>query len=167
MIILVNDANILIDLLKLDLIDHFFDLDYEFHVTDFVMAEIQEENTGKLDVLIQNGKLMKRVFEFDEMGRISDLESKHPGLSIADCSCLYLAGGLSAVLLTGDAALRKNAERHNINVHGLLWVFDQLVNHSIVTRKTARDKLKMMMATNPRLPSEECKKRLQKWQEHL
>ena len=167
MIILVNDANILIDLLKLDLIDHFFDLDCEFHVTDFVMAEIQEENADKLDLLIQNGKLTKRVFEFDEMGRISDLESRHPGLSIADCSCLYLAGGLSAILLTGDAALRKNAERRNITVHGLLWVFDELVDHSIVTRETALDKLKMMMDANPRLPFEECKKRLLKWKEHL
>jgi len=40
MILLVNDANILIDLLKIDLLAAFFRLSYEFHVTDFVTAEI-------------------------------------------------------------------------------------------------------------------------------
>ncbi len=44
MILLVNDANILIDLLKIDLLKQFFQLQYEFHITDIVVAEIQEEN---------------------------------------------------------------------------------------------------------------------------
>ncbi|ACN17001.1 hypothetical protein HRM2_39430 [Desulforapulum autotrophicum HRM2] len=39
MIILINDANILlIDLLKIDLLTSFFRLSYEFHVTDVVLS---------------------------------------------------------------------------------------------------------------------------------
>ena len=34
MILLVNDAGILIDLLKIDLIEPFFQLENEFHITD-------------------------------------------------------------------------------------------------------------------------------------
>lgn len=163
MIILVNDANILIDLLKIDLIDSFFRLDYEFHVSDFVLAEIQEDNAKQLDTLIQSGQLIKRLFDYDEMAQIGQMETKHLGLTIADCSCLYLAENLSAALLTGDAALRKTAERNNIPVHGLLWVFDELVTNSIISRETASDKMNKIMTSNSRLPSGECHKRLIKW----
>lgn len=44
MIFLVNDANILIDLLKLDLLDLFFRMEYDFQITDLVLEEIQEDN---------------------------------------------------------------------------------------------------------------------------
>ncbi len=40
MIFLVNDANILIDLLKINLLDSFFRLEFDFQVTDMVFAEI-------------------------------------------------------------------------------------------------------------------------------
>ncbi|MBF0227416.1 MAG: hypothetical protein HQK76_18380 [Desulfobacterales bacterium] len=43
MILLVNDASILIDILKADLIRPFFQLRYEFHTTDFVMEEVKED----------------------------------------------------------------------------------------------------------------------------
>lgn len=42
MIFLVNDANILIDLLKINLLDSFFRLEFDFQVTDMVFAEIRE-----------------------------------------------------------------------------------------------------------------------------
>ena len=37
MIVVVNDANILIDLIKLQLLEAFFDIDWEFHTTDLII----------------------------------------------------------------------------------------------------------------------------------
>jgi predicted nucleic acid-binding protein len=161
--LLVNDANILIDLLKVDLIEPFFRLKYEFHVTDFAAAEIQEENADQLERLIQKRNLIKWTFEFDELLRIQALKVKHSKLSVSDCSCLYLAERLSTTLLTGDAVLRDIAEQKRIPVHGLLWVFDELVKHHRISHEKAHQELEKLMTVNPRLPREECLNRLKRW----
>ncbi len=163
MILLVNDAGILIDLLKADLIEPFFQLEYEFYVSDMVINEIQEENAALLDDFIRDGKLLKKTFEFEALMEIQLLKEQYKALSVPDCSCLYLSGKLSAVLLTGDAALRKTAEQKNIPVHGLLWVFDELVKYDLISRKIASEKLKYILSVNPRLPTSECNKRIEKW----
>ena len=165
MIILVNDANILIDLLKIDLLESFFQLQYEFHVTDLVAAEIQEDDITELDHFIANGSLRKKSFSFEELMQIQLLEVAHKRLSIADCSCLFHARKIFAKLLTGDSVLRKTAEQEQILVHGILWIFDELIKQEVVTREQAHKKLSYLMTKNPRLPAAECKKRLQKWKQ--
>ncbi len=165
MILLVNDANILIDLLKIDLLDHFFQMEYEFHVTDFVTVEIQEDNNADLDLFIDNGSLHKKSFDFTELMQVQLLEVEYKSLSIADCSCLFYTQSFSASakLLTGDAALRRTAQNEKISVHGILWVLDKLVEADILSEEQAHDKLTELIAINPRLPVSECKKRLRRW----
>lgn len=163
MILLVNDANILIDLLKTDLIEQFFVLNYEFHVTDFAANEIHETNADKLDPFIKQEKLVKWSFGFKELTEIQSLEMKYKKLSITDCSCLFLANRLSATLLTGDAVLRGVAMKKRIPVHGTLWVFDELVKNRLISPAKACKKLNQLMEINPRLPMDECNKRITKW----
>ena len=163
MIVLVNDASILIDLLKADLIEPFFQLDCEFHVTDFVAGEVQEENADQLEAFVQGGKLIKKTFEFEALIKIQRLETAYKALSIADCSCLCLAKQLAATLLTGDAVLRRIAEQNEIQVHGLLWVFDELVKNRRISHKIASEKLSYGLSINSRLPVAECNKRIAKW----
>jgi predicted nucleic acid-binding protein len=163
MIVLVNDAGILIDLLKADLIEPFFQLKYEFHVTDFAANEVQEDNVAQLDAFVDDRRLIKKTFDFEEPIKIQLLELQHKTLSIPDCSCLYWSKKLSAILLTGDAALRRIAEKHKISVHGLLWVFDELIKNRLISREIAYAKLKYILCVNPRLPVDECTKRLTKW----
>ncbi len=163
MIFLVNDANILIDLLKIDLLDSFFQLEYDFQVTDMAFAEIQEENAADLSTFLENGLLTRQGFAFEELLQIQFLEVENPALSIADCSCLYLSKKVSATLLTGDAALRRIAEQNNIAVHGILWVLDEIVAGGLISEKEAKDKLILLMGLNLRLPANECRKRLKYW----
>lgn len=40
--LLINDANILIDIVKLEIVEAFFALDFDLHTTDFVLAELKE-----------------------------------------------------------------------------------------------------------------------------
>ena len=47
-------------------------------------------------------------------------------LSLPDTFAFALAQGRQWTLLTGDAGLRRTAEAHALDVHGTLWVLDQL-----------------------------------------
>ena len=42
--LLINDANILIDIAKLGLVDAFLSLDFDLHTTDFVFAELNDNS---------------------------------------------------------------------------------------------------------------------------
>jgi len=50
-----NDANILIDLVKLELIDAFSKLDFDLHTTDLVLDELNDEQRTPI-VNLNNGK---------------------------------------------------------------------------------------------------------------
>ena len=65
--------------------------------------------------------------------------------------------------LPGDNILRKYAESNQIEVHGILWVLDELINEEQISEKIAYLKLTQLMETNSRLPKNECEKRLKKW----
>ncbi|OGR04945.1 MAG: hypothetical protein A2511_05180 [Deltaproteobacteria bacterium RIFOXYD12_FULL_50_9] len=160
MILLVNDANILIDLLKIGLLSPFFRLAYDFQVADMVLAEIQEDNAVALQSFLADGLVTRQEFSFAELKEIQLLEIENPSLSIPDCSCLYLCQKNSATLLTGDAALRRVAEQKAIPVHGILWCFDEMVAGGVIPPEKAGEKLRQLMALNPRLPERECRKRL-------
>lgn len=164
MIFLVNDANILIDFLKIGLIDAFFQLAYDFLVTDMVLAEIQEDNIADLHPYISVSRLTIHAFSYDELVMIQAIKDRNSALSIPDCSCLYLSERVSATLLTNDGALRRVAGQESVPVHGSLWVFDLLVEHNIIKQDTARAALIRLMEINPRLPEKECRKRLKVWE---
>lgn len=163
MMVIVNDASILIDLLKMDLLETFFRLPFEFHVTDLAADEILEENVHQLHRAISDGRLLKRSFQFDELSEMRLLQNKHPGLSLPDCSCIFLSKKLSATLLTGDNPLRRAAQQWGIPVHGVLWVFQELVDRSMLKKTVAGKKLNRLMEINPRLPRRECRKMLDFW----
>lgn len=163
MIIVVNDASILIDLLKIDLSDEFFLLPYEMYTTDLVSAEITDENAKRFQGYIEKKMINICSFSDEDWGEAVQIKSENPALSMADCSCFWLCKKLSATLLTSDGKLRSTASEKGIPVHGILWVFDQLIKHKEITHRKAENKLKALIEINPRLPRNACLKRLKKW----
>jgi predicted nucleic acid-binding protein len=161
--IIINDANILIDLLKIDLIDSFFKLPYEMHSIDQVLNEVKEKNASKLKGYIEKNSLIVKAFNFDELIIISELSTKYRSLSFPDCSCLYYAKTIQSTLLTGDGKLRKVAQKKLISVKGILWVFDVLVQKNIIPYSIAFDKLSLLKEINQRLPRNEVQSRLDLW----
>ncbi len=161
--IIVNDASILIDLFKIDLCDAFFSLPYEMHITDLVSSEITDKNADKLHIYEKSNSIQIRKLSFEELEEINTLSTVNPALSLPDCSCLWLCNKLSAVLLTTDGKLRKTAYEKGIPVHGILWLFDDLIKLSVIRVGEAASKLEGLMDINPRLPRDECTKRLKKW----
>lgn len=166
MMIAINDANILIDLYKLDLLNEFFELDFEFITSDFVYNELRkkQEQIDGLKLIIEKKLLKIQTFSYDEIMAIESLRARNSAkLSFEDCSVWYLAQVHKAILITGDKLLRKNATKEKIEVRGILFVFNELVNMQIITPKTATRKLNKLMEINNRLPLEECNKLLAKW----
>lgn len=74
MIYLVNDANILVDLLKINLLDTFFRWEFDFQVTDIMFAGIQEDNATDLHSFLESELLTKCEFSFGDLLQIQKLE---------------------------------------------------------------------------------------------
>ncbi|TVQ91985.1 MAG: hypothetical protein EA393_04255 [Bacteroidetes bacterium] len=166
MIVVVNDANILIDIIKLKLVDAFFSLNWEFHSTNLIIEnELYDEQVELLQPYIDSGRLMVDELSADEMFQIIEIQEEKPQLSDKDCSALVFAKNLNASLLTSDNALRKFARQKHIEVHGHLWVFDALIEQGCITIKTGIEKLQELDQINPKLkiPREETEKRIQHW----
>ncbi|MBK8623981.1 MAG: hypothetical protein IPN79_20080 [Saprospiraceae bacterium] len=165
MIIVVNDANVLIDLIKLDLTDHFFSLPLKFHTTDIILDELHDEQQETLKLQIDNGIFNILSLSSNDLMEMNNLQSQRPQLSIQDCSAIVCTKNISGELITSDNNLRNFAANLNLIVHGHLWVFDQLVNNLVLDPTDAIVKLNQLMDINPRLglPNAEVTIRLNNW----
>jgi hypothetical protein len=166
MIAVVNDANILIDLIDLDLVDQFFKLDWEFHCTDLIIDnELYEEQKAMLIPYIAKGKLIIQKVTDEDLLVIIKMQIISKRLSDKDCSALLFAQKLKASLITSDNVLRNCAKDYQIDVHRHLWVFDALVRHRIISPINAIGKLNELNRRNPKLkiPERDCEERIKTW----
>lgn len=164
--IVVNDANILIDLVDLELLPHFFSLEFEFLTTALVLDELFDEQQAALEPYIGNAILVIHEMDAEDLIAINGIEQGKPKLSQQDCSAFYQAQKNEGTLLTSDNTLRKFAKENDLEVHGHLWVFDRMVEAGTITREGATDKLKHLCeVVNPKLnlPKKECEKRYEQW----
>lgn len=163
--ILVNDTNIFIDIHSVGLLEEMCLLPYEIHTVDFVVAEIADADQRKIfDELVARGGIFIDGFTADEVIEIVEEHSSVSGnLSIPDCSVCYFARKHNVPMLTGDRRLRRYAEEHSIEVHGILFIFDELVRHDIISTSMAADRLEELLAINARLPKAEIRDRINRW----
>ena len=106
MILVVNDASILIDLLKINLLERFLGLHQDMHTTDLVGAEITDDNAEKFRQYIKKKLINIHSLTDEEWEEVVYIKTGNPRLSMADCSCFWLCQELSATLLTSDGKLR-------------------------------------------------------------
>ena len=163
--ILVNDTNIFIDLHSVGLLEEMCRLPYEIHTVDFVVAEIADADQRRIfDELVARGEISVDGFTADEVIEIVEEHSSVSGnLSIPDCSVCYFARKHNVPMLTGDRRLRRYAEEQSIEVHGILFIFDELVRHNIISTSMAADRLEELFAINARLPKAEIRDRINRW----
>jgi len=160
--IIVNDTNILIDLMNISLLDVFLELDFEFHTNDLIINEITNaEQEAIINKVISENKLIVNETKAEDYPRIISLLINN--LSFEDCSIWYYAQQIEGVLLTGDARLRKEVEKTKVEVRGVLFVFDKLIEENKITKSNAINKLTELLNINPRLPKKEIKKRIELW----
>ena len=163
--IVVNDANILIDLCKLDMLEAFFRLQYDFHVVDDVWEELNSQHQILLRPYIQAKRLVV-VEDTVEITDILQIKQQRNQLSIPDCTSLLYAKEQKSILLTSDKNLRTTADQHKVEVHGHLWVFDNLVDDKILIKSVASAKLHTLITEVNRklgLPKAEYEARIRDW----
>ena len=159
----VTDANIFIDLIFLDLIDHLFELDLELYTTHEVIEELNESQQ-KIGRHYQSSKRLG-VLVIEEIELISQLPKHIPinKLSFADLTVFHFAMKMNTGVLTGDSLLRKISEKRGLDVHGIIWVFDKMVEFELISAIKAAGKLESLLNFNKRLPVHECHLRIKKW----
>ncbi|MDI9863339.1 hypothetical protein QM480_03315 [Flectobacillus sp. DC10W] len=162
--IVINDANILIDLIHLKLIHLLFELKHlELKTTDFVFEELEVHQRAILQIFIDQGTL--EIIESDEMDleRIYNLLIQTSGLSFEDCSVWYFAKINDGILLTGDGKLRKQSTQDGVEVRGILFVFDELLRTGLINFTYALLKLNQLYQINNRLPLKAKNERIELW----
>lgn len=164
--IIVNDANILIDLVKLDILLHFFQLPFSFHTTDIIFDELDDEQQQILLPYIESEQLIVEGFNGEELVVIATLKEEKNQLSIEDCSAVFCAQKLEADLITSDKNLRNFAKTKAVTIRGHLWVLDMLFSHTIMTGIEVTALLhRLQTEINPRLglPVAACEELKLKW----
>jgi predicted nucleic acid-binding protein len=159
--IVVKDACILFDLIDLDLISPFFELDLIVLTTPQVIAEI----TDPTQFEIVSGYLENKRLIVDAWGQLDSIDAilhENKGLSFADGSVLELAIRKSAVLLSSDGSLRKISVNNGLVVRGVLWIIEELFRKEFITKEQAVSTLDLYPKINYRAPSLEIKKLLER-----
>lgn len=162
--IIINDANILIDLVHLDLMNEFIKLNLDLKTTDFVFEELNQDQKVIIEAYINSDDIELILTDTEEdFESIMTILENSSGLSFEDCSVWHYANKLEGILLSGDGKLRKQAMANGISVKGILYVFDQLLLHEIISFKVAIEKLEQLYELNPRLPIQSKNDRVASW----
>ncbi len=165
MIIVITDACFLIDLIDIDLFGEFLGLGYQVHITSSVFAELEGNKYLKpVSKCIKQKKMLLYNLTATDQTALEKLMRIHSTkLSEPVCSCYYIEKEKNAIILTCEKLLTKVAKNLNLDVHGSLWILDQLLAASMITKKIACSRLKDLMSINPRLPLKECQERIKRW----
>jgi predicted nucleic acid-binding protein len=156
--VLVSDTSVLIDLERGRLLEEMFRLPFEFAVPDLLYIR---ELTGPVgDQLVALG-LRVEVLTPAELSRATIVRRQNARLSTPDTFAFAIAESRNWTLLTGDGGLRELALAERIEMHGVLWLFDQLADGNHVTFGRLHDALSAIFAhPRCRLPAQEVRRRL-------
>lgn len=162
--IIVSDTSCLIDLRKAALVTALLGLDYEIVIPDVLFErELLSLGAAEKRDWLRRG-LRVETLSGDLVSRAVGVQADHPALSVLDCFAFVLAFEMKdAVLLTGDRMLRRVAARAGIEVHGALWVLDEIAASGLTPRDVILDALRTWLTdATVFLPKAEIEARLRR-----
>lgn len=167
-VIAIQDANIIIDLVNIDLFSSCLQLPYQFITTDLIFySELYEAQVAFIDPHIQTGKFTLIKIPPEDLAEIKAASKEDIRLSEQDWSAFYYAQKLNGLLMTGDKRLKELAAKKNVPACGILWILDELLMQSVIDHAKAIAYLNGLVQKNKWLPVDECEKRLKGWAKHL
>lgn len=155
--IVVSDSSCLIDLRKVSMLDLLLRLPYEFLIPNTLFEEELLKFTPAQKKALIRGGLKVVDLPGERVLRAQEIIREVPRLSVHDGFAFALAESQAdCILLSGDERLRSLAEKHAMEVHGVLWVLDQLhANHLTPTTAVLAVLRAFMDDTTVRLPRRE------------
>ena len=130
--IVVSDSSCLIDLRKASLLDVFLRLPYEFLIPNTLFEEELLKFTDEEKNILLHGGLQVMDLPGGTVARGVEIAGILSHLSVHDGLAFALAESVEAcVLLTGDAKLRTLSESYDMEVHGMLWLLDEIHRHGL------------------------------------
>lgn len=147
-LLLISDANILIDVENGHLTPAIFRLPYVIGVPDILFElELKERHSH----LLEAGLKVKSLTA-ESIKKTESLTQQYPQPSIMDHSALALALQEQCPLLTGDKALRVAAKKEGVEVHGTIWIIEELLKQKIIQQPQAKSSFDAMRIKGSRLP---------------
>ena len=143
----VTDACIFIDLIELHIAAQFFMLDLEVHTTQEVMNELLPDQAELLKLYISKKELTVHQLSSEDLHSVASMECPR-ALSMQDRTVVYLADKLQAIILSSDKPVRKFAGKKSIEYHGILWLFDRLVEEGHLSTAVAAERLNDLTRIN-------------------
>lgn len=158
----VTDANIFIDIIQLEFTEFLFSIDLEIHTTHIVLNELNPIQKLALGPYISSGKLVVIQYNSKQFIDLANFDLPK-GLSIQDKSILVVAKNSFSLVLSGDIKLRNCCKNLGLHVHGILWLFDQFLQHEKICHSIAIEKMQTLLDFNKWLPFTDCQARIDLW----
>ena len=148
--LLISDANIIIDMNTGGLLRLMFRFDATFAVPDVLFEEeLRTDHPELLRLGLKPLELREDTVVY--AGRLVE-KYRSLGASINDLLSLALAWQEKCPLLTGDGRLRTAGETEGIEVHGTLWLVEQMLKARTMNVRQAEAGYEKMRAAGRRLP---------------
>ena len=148
------------DLLAGELASDALRLPWTFMIPDVILFELRLPYSWSL----QSQGLVEASLSDVGVLKVEELVKKYPkNPGRLDLFALVLAMQESAVLLTGDGALRKAASNEGVEHHGTLWLLDAMVDEGAISGAKGCQSLELMLNAGRRLPKKEVLARMAAW----
>lgn len=134
----VKDANIFIDMESMGIFDLWQKLGYQTLTTSLIVQELEAGGHQEAIAYIEADTIQVRDPSLESTEKLFNELSR---ISLPDASVLCLALETKALLLTGDRTLRIAGEVRQVEVHGSIWILDQLVQSQLLPGPVAAEKL--------------------------
>lgn len=144
--VVISDSSVLIDLAKTRLIESTLALPYEFVIPDVIFAdELIDLKHYQREQLLGLG-FKTGSLTGEQVSAVLQYSVNYKPLTANDCFALVLAESIEqAILLTGDGNLRKTAQRHKVETHGIIWLCEQMRECGTVEGKTLLGALESLL----------------------
>lgn len=165
--VVISDSSCPIDLRKTSLLDAFLRLPHELLIPNTLFEEELLKFSAAQKKAMLRGGLEVVDLPGESVLRAQRIARELPHLSVHDCFAYTLAESRQgSILLTGDRKLRRFARKQSIEVHGILWVIDELHAHAISTAAALVTALKTLDGDpTVRLPQQELAEYLKRYGE--
>lgn len=157
-----SDTNIWLDFQIVGALELPFKLSHKFHLSE---ETINDELLTPPEIdrkLVDYGLIVLQLTE-EEYYFAFDIAQKYLQISRYDALALSIAKKRNFILLTGDKRLRMVAANEGVEVHGTIWIFDELLREHLINEEAYVAYMQDLQHHNGkriRLPADEIQMRI-------